>query len=160
MNSAPTNSTLDFFWLPLRRRARWTLAVSTALAALAHIPVLGQHLREAPYMGVEFAVLILGYGLIAVGALVCDSAALYLVTLATCGLAIAGYAATHIVAFPELADDVNNWFEPLGIVAVAAETTAVAAALVALASVCKTERSQPPQRVVGNAVAAQVDSML
>jgi hypothetical protein len=124
----------DFLWLPMRYRWRWALTVSAAVSAVAHVPVVGEHLREAPYMGEEFMVLIVGCVLIGIAALVCDSPALYLLAVITCGLAIAGYAATRIVAFPDLADDVGNWFEPLGLVSITAESATVAIALCALAS--------------------------
>jgi hypothetical protein len=38
------------------------------------------------------------------------------------------------VAFPRLEDDVGNWFEPLGVVSIIAESATVAIALCALAS--------------------------
>jgi len=38
----------------------------------------------------------------------------------------------RIVAFPELSVDVGDWWEPLGVVSIAAETVVVAAALVVL----------------------------
>ena len=50
----------------------------------------------------------------------------------TCGLAIIGYAATRLVAFPMLADDVGNWFEPLGVISVLSEAIVVGCALTAL----------------------------
>jgi hypothetical protein len=66
----------EFFWKPLRHRMRWALAVLAATSAAAHLPVVGEHLREAPYLGEEFIVLIVACVLLAVAALVCDSAAL------------------------------------------------------------------------------------
>ena len=38
---------------------------------------------------------------------------------------------TRLVAFPELADDVGDWLEPLGVVSVLAESTAVGIAAAA-----------------------------
>ena len=124
----------DFFWLPLRSGWRWALAVFSAVSAIAHLPVIPEHLREAPYMGEEFIVLTVGCLLIGAAALICDSAALYLLAVVACGLAITGYVATRVVAFPSLADDVGNWFEPLGVVSIAAETGVVVTSLCALAT--------------------------
>ncbi len=45
---------------------------------------------------------------------------------------VLGYAATRLVAFPELGDDVGNWLEPLGVIAVASELAVVFCALAAL----------------------------
>ena len=104
----------SFLWAPLHSPWRWLLATAAGVAALAHLPVIGPHLHEAPYMGEEFIVLTAACTLIALAALVCDSAAVYGLTAITCGLAIIGYVATRLIAFPQLADDVGNWFEPLG----------------------------------------------
>jgi hypothetical protein len=123
----------DFLWAPLRFRWRWALTVCAGISAAAHMPVVGEHLREAPYMGEEFIVLIVGCLLIGAAALICDSVALYLLAVIACGLAIAGYAATRIVAFPRLADDVGNWLEPLGVVSILAEAAVIVIALCALA---------------------------
>ena len=58
----------------------------------------------------------------------------YLLSAGTCGLAVLGYAATRLIAFPMLADDVGNWAEPLGLVSVAAESVAVITAALAMLS--------------------------
>jgi hypothetical protein len=132
--AADTEVSTDFYWAPMRFRWRWALTVCAVIGAAAHVPVVGEHLRVAPYMGEEFIVLIVGCLLIGAAAPICDSAALYLLAVVAGGLAIAGYAATRIVAFPHLADDVGNWFEPLGVVSIVAEAAVVVIALCALAS--------------------------
>lgn len=111
---------------------RWVLAGAAAAAAAAHVPVIAPHLDEAPYMGVLFVVLTAACSVLAVAALVRDARPVYALAALTCGLAVAGYAATRLVAFPELGDDVGNWLEPLGVVSVAAELVVVAAAVSAL----------------------------
>ncbi len=115
--------------------SRWRLLViaATVVASVAHIPVIGPHLDEAPYMGVLFIVLTAGCAVLAVAAAVRDSRAVYAMVVLTCGLAVIGYAATRLVAFPMLSDDVGNWLEPLGVVSIISETIAVAAAIAALA---------------------------
>jgi len=50
-------------------------------------------------------------------------------TAAVCTAAVIGYLATRLVAFPMLADDVGNWFEPLGVVSVLSELVVVASAI-------------------------------
>lgn len=124
----------DFLWLPMQYPWRWLLTVCAWVSAVAHIPLVGEHLREAPYMGVEFVVLIVGCMLIGAAALICDSPALYFLAVVACGLAIAGYIATRTIAFPSLADDVGNWLEPLGVVSILAEAGVISIALSALAS--------------------------
>lgn len=126
----PTGSSL--LWTPLRSRRRWLVATAAFVAAAAHIPVIGPHLSEAPYMGEEFIVLTVACLLLGVAAIACDSPAVYGLTAITCGLAVVGYIATRLVAFPQLADDVGNWLEILGIISVVSETVAVTAAISAL----------------------------
>lgn len=117
---------------PRRLSQRWLVAAGAGVAALAHVPVIAPHLKEAPYMGGLFIILTAACGLLAITALVRDSAAVYALTVLTCGLAVIGYAATRLVAFPMLSDDVGNWLEPLGVVSIISETIAATAALSAL----------------------------
>jgi cytochrome bd-type quinol oxidase subunit 2 len=111
---------------------RFVLAPAAVVAAVAHIPVTGPHLREAPYMGVLFIVLTVALLVLAAGALIRDSTAVYLATILTCALAIIGYAATRTVAFPQLTDDVGNWLEPLGVVSILSEALTLVAAIAGL----------------------------
>ena len=104
---------------------RLVLAGAAAVAALAHVPVIGPHLDEAPYMGVLFVVLTAACAFLALAALVRGGRAVYALTVLTCGLAVLGYVATRLVAFPMLADDVGNWLEPLGVVSIVSESIAV-----------------------------------
>ncbi len=119
----------DFLWTPLQSRWRWPLVAATLVTAAAHVPVIGPHLHEAPYMGEEFIVLTVACLLLGLAAFVCDSSVVYSLTVLTCGMAILGYVATRLVAFPLLADDLGNWFEPLGVVSVLAEAVAVITAV-------------------------------
>ena len=114
------------------RAPRWVLGAAAAVAAIAHVPVIAPHLDEAPYMGVLFIVLTAACAFLAVAALVRGGRAVYALTVLTCGLAVLGYAATRLVAFPMLADDVGNWLEPLGVVSIVSESVAVVAAVVGL----------------------------
>lgn len=114
----------------LRRLAapqRHVVAAAAGLAAVAHIPVIGPHLEEAPYMGVLFIIFTVACLALACAVLVWDAPLVYLAAAATCGLAILGYSATRLIAFPLLSDDVGNWLEPLGVVSVVTETVVVAA---------------------------------
>ena len=129
---AKTARRWSFALQPLHSPLRPILAATTLLVAGAHIPVIAPHLDEAPYMGVLFIVLIVGCLASSLATLIRDSAALYALAVFTCGLAVLGYAATRVVAFPMLADDVGNWLEPLGVVSVVGELTVVAIAVTAL----------------------------
>ena len=127
----------------LDRPQRVTLALAAFVAAAAHVPVIAPHLDEAPYMGVLFVVLTVGCLAIGVAALVRDTAAVYAVAVLTCGLAVVGYAATRLVPFPMLADDVGNWLEPLGVVSVVSELVVVAAGVAALRNLSQRDRLRP-----------------
>jgi hypothetical protein len=83
-------------------------------------------------MGVLFIVLTGACFALALAALVYDTRAVYAAAAVTCSLAIIGYAATRLVAFPMLADDVGNWLEPLGVLSVASEAVVVVASVVGL----------------------------
>ena len=88
---------------PLRK----ALAAATVIAAAAHVPVIGPHLDEAPYMGVLFIVLTVGCTAIGLAVLIRDSTALYALAILTCGLAVAGYAATRLVVLTSTVVDVG-----------------------------------------------------
>ena len=130
MDTAPAGP--EFLLRSLRSPQRWTLAGAAAVAAGAHIPVIAPHLHEAPYMGALFILLTAACVALAAAALIRDSAAVYALAALTCGLAIVGYVATRLVPFPMLADDVGNWFEPLGVVSILSEAAVVSAAMTAL----------------------------
>jgi hypothetical protein len=105
---------------------RWPVIALLFVASMAHVPVIPAHLEEAPYMGVLFiAFSVASFTLASLLAWkpvpVCFPAAGVL-----CAAAIVAYAATRLVAFPLLADDVGAWWEPLGIVSVLAEAGVVA----------------------------------
>lgn len=83
-------------------------------------------------MGGLFVLLELACLVLAGVVLLRDTPIAYAAAATVCGLAILGYAATRLVAFPLLADDVGNWLEPLGVVSVASEAVVVVAALLVL----------------------------
>lgn len=111
---------------------RWAAAVTAMLAAAAHLPVLPDHLAEAPYMGLAFAVFALAGLALAAVVLIADSPAVYRALASLTIAAVLAYAATRLVAFPQLADDVGAWGDPWGLVSVAAEVACVACCWFAL----------------------------
>lgn len=129
MDGSPAASWSELVTTARGSRCRWVVAAGAGVAAAAHVPEIGPHLEEAPYMGVLFGVLTGASVVLALAVLVRDTRAVYALTVLTYGLAILGYAATRLVAFPDLDDDVGNWFEPLGVVSILAEAAAGTAAL-------------------------------
>jgi hypothetical protein len=122
----------SFFRMRQESRWRWLMVPAVLVAAGAHLPVIRPHLDEAPYMGVLFVVLSAACVVLASAAISWDTPVVYALSVLTCGLAVLGYAATRLVAFPMLADDVGNWFEPLGMLSVGSETVVVITALAVL----------------------------
>lgn len=132
-----------FVMAPRRSGWRWLVVAGTVAAAAAHVPEIGSHLVEAPYMGVAFVVLTGACLALAAAALAMDSDLVYVLAELSCGLAIAGYIVTRLVAFPLLASDVGNWLEPLGVVSVLAEGVVVGAAM---AQLCRPGPPRQPRR--------------
>ena len=110
---------------------RWPAAALLLVVAAVHVPLVGDHLEEAPYVGVLFILLTVACVLLAGAILVADAPVMW----AACGvvsvLALTAFLASRTVGLPELGDDVGNWTEPLGYPALASEgMCAVLAALV------------------------------
>lgn len=116
----------------LGSRFRPLVVLASVVAAVAHLPVIKPHLTEAPYMGALFILLTAACLALAVTLTIHDGVVVYALSVLTCGLAVIGYAATRLVAFPMLSDDVGNWLEPLGVVSICTETVVVVAACLAI----------------------------
>lgn len=80
-------------------------------------------------MGVLFLGFTATCAALAIAVAFVDSRRLYVVVECLCGLATLTYAATRLVAFPQLADDVGNRSETLGVISVAGEVGVVALAV-------------------------------
>ena len=126
---------LEFLLTPRHSAWRYLLVPALLAAAAAHLPVIREHLEEAPYMGVLFIVLTGACILLAAALISFDTGLAYALTVVTCALAVVGYAATRLVEFPMLADDVGNWLEPLGLVSITTESLAALLAVFALRGV-------------------------
>src|SRR5258708_7799802 len=91
--------------------SRWVVIGLLVTAAVAHIPVTPEHLHEAPYMGVLFIAFTVAALAIALALAAGPSAFKYAFAGTLCVAAVLAYAATRIIAFPQLADDVGMWGE-------------------------------------------------
>lgn len=111
---------------------RIALVAAIAVAAVAHIPVIAPHLDEAPYMGVLFIVFTGACLALGITIALSNNTWAYRASAAVCGAGVVTYAATRLVAFPQLSDDVGNWWEPLGIASVVSEAVVVGLALLVL----------------------------
>ena len=105
-----------------RAAVRFPVAATALVAAAAHVPVTGEHLREAPYIGVLFIALEVALVVLAGLVLVSSSRLVWWAAAVVPALAIVAYAVSRTVGLPQIGDDVGNWTEPLGVVSVVAET--------------------------------------
>lgn len=77
-------------------------------------------------MGWAFVIFAVGCGALALGVAVTGSRTAVTGMVAWCGAALVTYAATRVIAFPMLADDVGNWAETWGLVSISFEALTVA----------------------------------
>jgi hypothetical protein len=117
---------------PTRSKLRWPAAAGLMVAGAVHVPPVPQHLREAPYVGVLFIGLAVTCP--ALGALLAwrDTRAVWRLAAAITAATALGYVASRLVGLPEIGDDVGNWSDRLGTIAVAAELETAALGCVAL----------------------------
>jgi peptidoglycan/LPS O-acetylase OafA/YrhL len=116
----------------LRSPLRWLAAALLLVVAAVHIPMVPEHLHEAPYIGVLFiALAVIG---VALAALLVrwDTPAVWVVSGTVALLAVFAFLFSRTIGLPELGDDIGNWSEPLGFPALAAELLATAVAATVL----------------------------
>ena len=100
---------------------QWLASLLLFVAAGTHIPLIHEHLEEAPYVGILFialSVVCIGLG---VAILFLDRPGVWLLSAAVCLAAVVAFLASRTVGLPQIGDDIGNWTEPLGFPAVAAE---------------------------------------
>ncbi|MDR6863647.1 multicopper oxidase domain-containing protein [Phycicoccus sp. 3266] len=100
---------------------RTVLIPSALVVAAAHVPITEDHFHEAPYLGVLF--LALEAAAVALAVLLWQRESRWVYTAAGVigGLAASAYGVSRWVGLPQIGDDVGNWAEPLGVVAMTAE---------------------------------------
>jgi manganese oxidase len=132
----------QLFSRPLSSPARWVVAAAALTTLAAHASITEDHLEEAFYIGVLFIALEVACLALAVLLPYRDSAAVWAGVVITGGLAIAGYVVSRSVGLPEITDDVGRWTDPLGVVAVAAESLMVLLGLGALTGRVQTRKAR------------------
>lgn len=106
---------------------RWPTVVALLLAGGAHIPVTPEHLREAPYMGAMFVAFTVVAVAVAIAVALRGSASAPFVAAGIISAAAIGtYCLTRLVALPQMSDDLGNWGETAGVIAIASEAVVVA----------------------------------
>jgi hypothetical protein len=115
-------------------RSVWRFGAASALlaAGAVHIPLIREHLHEAPYIGVLFIALTVVCGACAVLLVAYDNPLVWAVSGGAAGLAVIGYLLSRTVGLPQIGDDVGNWSDPLGTAALLTEGLVVVLAASAL----------------------------
>lgn len=114
---------------PARSGWRLLAAAGAVTMAAAHIPVTEKHLHEAPYIGIGFVLLTVAGLLLAQLLLIGDSRAVWVCAAVVSTLALLGYGLSRSVGLPEIHDDIGNWAEPLGLVAIVGEAVMLIASV-------------------------------
>ncbi len=126
------------------RAASWRgpLAAASVIAAAAHVPVTGEHLEEALYIGVLFIALEVVSVALAVVVLLRPSRTVYGAIAVVGALAVAALVVSRTIGLPLIQDDIGNWTEPLATVSVVAEAVmAVGGGIAAMAGVSSPGRT-------------------
>jgi len=125
-SSATSSSTT-----PLRSPWRWLASALLLVAAGSHVPLIQEHLVEAPYIGVLFILLAVVCTTLAAIVVIADTVPVWVAAGVVTALAITAFLLSRTVGLPGLGDDVGNWTEPLGFPALGSELlVAVLAVLV------------------------------
>jgi len=116
---------------------RGAAVLGLVVAAGTHVPLVREHLEEAPYIGWLFIVLSAAAVVLAVALLIADTTLVWALSGAVGLAAVVAFVASRTVGLPLIGDDVGNWSEPLGYPALAAEAVV---ALVSAMTLLRTRR--------------------
>jgi len=111
---------------------RWVCALTLLVTAATHIPLVPEHLEEAPYVGVLFILLSAVSILLAAAILVRDLPLVWVTSGTVTLLAFVAFLVSRTIGLPEIGDDIGNWTEPLGFPALVAELATSALAVLAV----------------------------
>jgi hephaestin len=110
---------------------RGLMVAAGFVTAVSHVPITEDHFDEAPYIGVLFVLLEVAAVTLAVLLIRRDTRMRYAAGAVVGGLAVAAYVLSRSVGLPQIGDDVGDWADPLGVVAVVAELTLVVGGVLA-----------------------------
>jgi len=117
---------------PLRSGLRLPAAAAALVAAAGHLPVMGAHLAEVPYIGWLFVGLGVTCVVAAVTLVLRDTWAAWTGSAAVTAAAVLGYVLSRGPGLPGMDDDIGDWTNQLGLISVGAETLVVLLAAAAL----------------------------
>lgn len=107
---------------------RLTAAVCLDVIAAVHIAIAPDHLREAPYAGALFVALATAALATAILLLATQDRLVWAGAAALSLAALLGYFMSRSFGLPALSDDIGDWLNPLGVVAVLSEIALLAIA--------------------------------
>jgi hypothetical protein len=111
---------------------RAAAVVSLAGVALIHLLELQTKLKEVPYLGVGYVLLIVACAVSGALLLHRNSRLGWQLAGGVCLATLVGFALTRTVGLPKSTDDIGNWLEPMGLASLFIEGIVVAVAAYAL----------------------------
>lgn len=117
---------------PIRSSWRFLAAAFLLLNAAVHIPLVPEHLEEAPYIGVLFIALSLVCVILAAVIVLADSRQVWFAGGVVSLAALVAFVASRTVGLPQIRDDIGNWSEPLGFPTLVAEVVTIGLAAAVL----------------------------
>jgi hypothetical protein len=112
---------------------RYAAAAFLLLNAAVHVPLVPEHLEEAPYIGVLFIALSIVCVVLAGLVVARDTLLVWVAAGSVSLLALAAFVVSRTVGLPQIGDDIGNWTEPLGFPTLVAELVTIALTVLVLA---------------------------
>jgi len=130
------NSVLTWLIAGRSEHSPWRVVAAAAAIgeAVAHIPVTKEHLTEAPYIGIAFVLVTVAGFVLAQLLLTADTRRLWQATAVVSALALVAFLLSRTIGLPQIQDDIGDWSDPLGTVAVVCEAIMLATAIVHLST--------------------------
>lgn len=111
---------------------RGAAVLALLVTSATHVPLIREHLAEAPYVGWLFVALSVVAVALAAVLLVADTPAVWTATGVVGAASVLAFLLSRTIGLPQIGDDVGNWSEPLGYPALTAEAIVTLAALITL----------------------------
>ena len=125
---------------------RATAVVGLAAVALIHILELQGKLKETPYLGIGYILLIVAC--VVSGALLLHSNDRrgWILGGGAAFATLVGYSITRTVGLPKSMDDIGNWLEPIGLASIFLEAIVTSIAVYALTSMHLVASGRPSEQ--------------
>jgi hypothetical protein len=129
---------------PLGSRLRSLAATALLVAGAVHIPPAPEHLHEAPYIGVLFIALAVACAVLAPVLAHRDRPVIWTVATLLAVAAALAYVVSRTIGLPQIHDDIGNWSDLFGAVALTTETAAAGIGTYVLGCHFRHRKLQPP----------------